>query len=37
MKTLIHSLLADSEESLIARIVEATAITGQKSDTFEPT
>ena len=37
MKTWIHSVLVDSEESLIARIVEAAAISGQKPDTFEPT
>jgi hypothetical protein len=30
-------MLVNSEENLIACIVEAAAITGQKPDTFEPT
>jgi hypothetical protein len=37
MKTLIHSVLVDSEESLIACIVEAATFMGQKPDTFDPT
>jgi len=29
-------MLVDSEENLIARIIEAAAISGLKPDTFEP-